>query len=386
MAYISKINGYFIKDATARATSEAALQKANAAYALAEGRDTAVVYETFNALKTALLSLDKGALKVGTQLLIKDKNVPDYWISAVNSTASTSAVGSGSVEANGYYEKYTIGYYEISILETAKVDLSGYAETDGTYSGMTVGNATNATNATNDGSGRNIADTYAQKNGTYNNMTVGNAANAGYAAEAGHAASATTAGTATNATNDGGGNNIANTYATKSALNNEKVTMWLDGEHLQIWKGNAMIGVSIRENGGGGGGGSEPEPELPYIISDDGTISAREEGSVSGNLYVPYEVAAVAVDGFKNCGALISVTFVNGDALPDIGDGAFSGCDALESIRFNCTYEEFISAYGDDIERTDSWFADLSGGVLFDFYESTGDIMTKDELLERYGS
>lgn len=147
-----------------------------------------------------------------------------------------------------------------------------------------------------------------------------------------------------------------------------------------------FIGNSNSSGGGSSGGGSEPEPELPYIISADGIISAREEGSVYGNLYVPYEVVGVADNGFKDCVALVSVTFVNGDALPDIGDGAFSGCYALESIRFNCTYEEFISAYENGFEDGSSWFADLSGDVLFDFYKGTGDVMTKDELLERYGS
>lgn len=107
------------------------------------------------------------------------------------------------------------------------VDLSNYAQVNGTYPNMTVGNATNATNATNaanaenatsaasatkatqDGSGNNIASTYATKtelteglagkqptgnyalqNGTYAGMTVGNATNA---ENANHAASADSA-------------------------------------------------------------------------------------------------------------------------------------------------------------------------------------------------
>lgn len=110
------------------------------------------------------------------------------------------------------------------------VDLSNYAQVNGTYPNMTVGNATNATNATNaanaenatsaasatkatqDGSGNNIASTYATKTelseglagkqptgnyalqtGTYAGMTVGNATNAENASHAASADSATNA-------------------------------------------------------------------------------------------------------------------------------------------------------------------------------------------------
>ena len=64
------------------------------------------------------------------------------------------------------------------------VDLSNYAQVNGTYPNMTVGNATNATNAANaesatkaaqDSEGNGIAATYAKQNGTYPNMVVGKA-------------------------------------------------------------------------------------------------------------------------------------------------------------------------------------------------------------------
>lgn len=75
-----------------------------------EGKQTAYVFETEAAMQTALASAGKDKYKIGNQLLIKATDVPDYWVSAVNETKS------------GNY-----GYYEISILETEKVDLSGYS-------------------------------------------------------------------------------------------------------------------------------------------------------------------------------------------------------------------------------------------------------------------
>ena len=59
---------------------------------------------------------------------------------------------------------------------------------------------------------------YAQVNGTYPNMTVGNATNATNATNAANAENATSAASATKATQDGSGNNIASTYATKTEL------------------------------------------------------------------------------------------------------------------------------------------------------------------------
>ena len=61
---------------------------------------------------------------------------------------------------------------------------------------------------------------YAQINGTYPNMTVGNATNATNATNAANAENATSAASATKATQDGSGNNIASTYATKTELTN----------------------------------------------------------------------------------------------------------------------------------------------------------------------
>jgi hypothetical protein len=63
-------------------------------------------------MTTALKKADKTDYRVGDNLFITATGVPDYWISAVLTTNTG-----------------TYGYYEISELETQKVDLSGYQTT-----------------------------------------------------------------------------------------------------------------------------------------------------------------------------------------------------------------------------------------------------------------
>lgn len=87
----------------------AAQNKANQAYTLAEGRARAVAFDTLDSVKTNLKAASNSAYKVGDHILIKATNTPDYWISAI----LTSNTGD-------------YGYYELTALETPKVDLSGY--------------------------------------------------------------------------------------------------------------------------------------------------------------------------------------------------------------------------------------------------------------------
>lgn len=82
---------------------------ANEALNIAKGRTRTKVFDTFGDMTNYLKSASKEEFKLGDNLLIKATNVPDYWISNILENNS------------GVY-----GYYEISILETQKVDLSNY--------------------------------------------------------------------------------------------------------------------------------------------------------------------------------------------------------------------------------------------------------------------
>lgn len=76
-----------------------AQKTANEAKSIAEGASKAKVFDTKSAMETWIASSEnKATLKIGDHLLIKDKNVPDYWW-----------------DGEGVQE-----------LETAKVDLTDY--------------------------------------------------------------------------------------------------------------------------------------------------------------------------------------------------------------------------------------------------------------------
>ncbi|MBQ9035683.1 MAG: hypothetical protein IJ099_06995 [Alphaproteobacteria bacterium] len=151
---------------------------ANTAKSIAEGRARAVSFESYSALVTALNGAANTDYKVGDNIFIQAKEVPDLWVYSVESTTSSysyttddaliSALETGAVQ---------VGYYKIAAMETGKVDLTGYVPTsrkinnkaltgDITLSASDVGalaaNGT-AAKATADASGNVITTTYATK-------------------------------------------------------------------------------------------------------------------------------------------------------------------------------------------------------------------------------
>ncbi len=151
---------------------------ANTAKSIAEGRARAVSFESYSAMVTALNAAANTDYKVGDNIFIQAKEVPDLWVYSVETTSTSysyttddaliSALETGAVQ---------IGYYKIAAMETGKVDLTGYVPTTRkvnnkalsadislTYSdvGALAANGT-ASKATADASGNNIASTYATK-------------------------------------------------------------------------------------------------------------------------------------------------------------------------------------------------------------------------------
>ena len=172
-------SGNNIVDTYATKTALSAVETtANTAKSIAEGRARAVSFESYSALVTALNGAANTDYKVGDNIFIQAKEVPDLWVYSVESTTSSysyttddaliSALETGAVQ---------IGYYKIASMETGKVDLAGYVPTTRkvnnkalsadislTYSdvGALAANGT-AAKATADASGNNIASTYATK-------------------------------------------------------------------------------------------------------------------------------------------------------------------------------------------------------------------------------
>lgn len=108
---------------TADSAASAAKKRADDAYTLAEGRSRSASYATIAAMQTALEGANNSQFKVGDNIFIEAVDVPDFWVSKVNTTKGTDKVpASGSFNST-----YNVGYYTISKLETQKVDLSSYA-------------------------------------------------------------------------------------------------------------------------------------------------------------------------------------------------------------------------------------------------------------------
>ena len=116
-----------------------AQQKADDAYALAEGRENATSYTNYQAMVTALNAETAPTLKVGDNIYIETVGVPDLWVSGVlDSKASyTYTSDQAIVDAlnNPSIGYVNIGWYRLDELETAKVDLSGYVQKTTTVTG-----------------------------------------------------------------------------------------------------------------------------------------------------------------------------------------------------------------------------------------------------------
>lgn len=92
---------------------------------IAEGANIAIVFDSYSALVN-FFNTESDSLKVGTNLYVKTVEVPDLWISAVESTSVAYTYTTDEdfltyINSNGQ-----IGYYKFSELETQKVDLSDY--------------------------------------------------------------------------------------------------------------------------------------------------------------------------------------------------------------------------------------------------------------------
>lgn len=93
---------------------------------IAEGANIAIVFSNYSELVNFFNS-ESDSLKTGTNLYVRTLDVPDLWISSVESTSvaytyTTDEDFLAYINGNGQ-----IGYYKFSELETQKVDLSNYA-------------------------------------------------------------------------------------------------------------------------------------------------------------------------------------------------------------------------------------------------------------------
>lgn len=89
-------------------------------------------YSDIQTLVNSLNSLEKGKKNIGSNLYIQTMKVPDFWIYGVldNSVAYTYTTDDAfinEIDTNGFVQ---VGYYQVAMLETEKVDLTNYYTQD----------------------------------------------------------------------------------------------------------------------------------------------------------------------------------------------------------------------------------------------------------------
>lgn len=101
---------------------------ADAAERIARGANQSLSFSNYQAMITAFNSLANNVYNVGQNVMIITLNVPDLWISSIESTSqtytyTTDEAFTTALNTNGYVQ---VGYYRLSALETQKVDLTNY--------------------------------------------------------------------------------------------------------------------------------------------------------------------------------------------------------------------------------------------------------------------
>ena len=111
-----------------QSTISAIQNTANTAKSIAEGANQSLSFSNYQAMITAFNSLANNVYNVGQNVMIITLNVPDLWISSIESTSqtytyTTDEAFTTALATNGYVQ---VGYYRLSALETQKVDLTNY--------------------------------------------------------------------------------------------------------------------------------------------------------------------------------------------------------------------------------------------------------------------
>ena len=109
-------------------TSKTIVGAINEVDAIAKGANQALSYSSYSTMVTAFNSASATSYNVGQNIYIQTVDVPDLWVSSVESTSSTytyttDAAFISDLNTNGYVQ---VGYYRLSALETQKVDLTNY--------------------------------------------------------------------------------------------------------------------------------------------------------------------------------------------------------------------------------------------------------------------
>lgn len=119
-----------ITDNTLQTTNKTIPSAINEVNSIAKGAQQTVSYSNYQTMITAFNSLASDAYNVGQNVMIVTLEVPDLWISSVETTSqaytyTTDEAIVNALKTNGYIQ---VGYYKLSALETSKVDLTNYVQ------------------------------------------------------------------------------------------------------------------------------------------------------------------------------------------------------------------------------------------------------------------
>ena len=119
-----------ITDNTLTTISKTVPTAINEVNSIAKGANQALSYSNYQAMITAFNSLANDVYNVGQNVMIVTLQVPDLWISGIESTNvpytyTTDEAVTTALSTNGYIQ---VGYYKLSALETQKVNLTDYEQ------------------------------------------------------------------------------------------------------------------------------------------------------------------------------------------------------------------------------------------------------------------
>lgn len=119
-----------IEDNTLSTNNKTVPSAINEVNSIAKGANQALSYSNYQSMINVFNNMANNVYNVGQNVMIVTLQVPDLWISGIESTSQTYTYTSDSdfvnaLATNGYVQ---VGYYKLSTLETQKVDLTNYVQ------------------------------------------------------------------------------------------------------------------------------------------------------------------------------------------------------------------------------------------------------------------
>lgn len=267
---------------------------------------------------------------------------------------------------------------------STRIDLSNYAQKDGTYSGMTVGKATQADNAAtatdSEKLGGVLADEYTLKTGTYPDMTVGNATNAENAEHATSADSATDAQAAAQADKLAAARTMQVNLASSNAAEfdgTENVTPGVTGI-LPVENGgtgaNSLADVTVGNAQKLGNVDVSQYAQKTGMYPNMTVGNAQFANSLANSLYVKqpatgwYKIAEFTITG-SNYNVLSTIILVNGiygtQTSGDVEESGLLEFDIRKKPEGISSTECYLSILAGNL-RADRFAFNISSNILGD--------------------